>query len=1617
MKIGRFLASMSLLTGVLTISSASGALASHTDAGCNPALQQARVTIGGKIDAAGAPYQTRVHLTIGAVDEQGNIGDWIDLSTLDPVSLFEPFVNPDDPTNVDSAIDGLLCFNVFDELTSTVPVVDVNLDPVLDENGFPVVTENYSLEITQAAFNVLTNVYDYTDNQTLDGSFDPANFRLRVVAVADLSAWEYDPAAPIAPDWGSTRSDPIDPLCVYDEIESAYLCLAGVNPTVQVDENGDPIIFNPDTGDSLVYFAKVADVSMQEPTVWGQDATAESRVVHLWYPDIDSQVFWSTFDLVPMSTDTGLFAGSVDLGSFDGGDPVKVTGSVDFPGRATMGRVQSIVHDENSGLNTLPNVTNGNLVGEIVSPLFGALPDGVTPLVTITDVSTFEPLQDFHQTYTGSFFGNLAEGSVYRIQASGGGFSSTGGWVTLADDGAGGSILVESDADGNTDPEVDPSEFLSVNGDLVTIALAEPDFTFQVVDPSGSPVADDPDTGVPEDPTVQLAYWCQDIGDNYDLAPGCFSGNGQGFRVATGAQIMTEGGVFGLSPSVSGRFVLVISPSVFAEGSPPLATTGFIFDYDVDTRQLTPCLDWDGYAADPGPQCSGEQLTANDPADPYNLALEVPDFTVGVTDVEGDAAVAQVLIQKWNTETGSFAPNYVATGVSNVNGEIGFTFNSARGIGAYRLEASPINSELVEAPKRLIFCIAPSDPENQESPLVLDADCETEGIQESSEVSADRIDVQFVPPNVTGTVYVGDDDPASYSGIEIATWLTDCPGGEGYCASDFVGSNEDGEFAFLLDPNDSGRPYRLTFYPPFGTSEVAATTKYVFVDDLYETCFVAANFVDDAGDYCEGLEAESAFGAEIFLSEPNLSGRVLPEAAGSYTSVSVTVWNGNGFEYTGDSFIADDEGRFAFALDTGRTYKITADSRAIGYSQSSAIITVFDDGWCSTSLNQRGAPVVDDACDRSDDELEITLAGSNFGGVVTSGDGVVADAWVEVVYTNEYGWQSFVNAAPTLFNGRFELRIELPAEGAAWKEVTVRVNPPWFDSSLAREERSYWVGDVDGDGLADNICREEPMDGECDDLVEVDDLEEFELGTGNVTGQVIDSNGGGVGFVGVDVQRIVEEDWGTWYEWTDIWRSTDEDGNFTLDIPEPGSYRINARAWGYSDLGDGKVDVCILEGGVLDANCDGEGDEDGTTVDIELGSPNVTGRLENGADPVADAWVVLEQKFTYDFGDGPTDYWFYGGSWTASDDSGNFALFADPVDATYRLRIEPSWSSGIALVGFTTSEFYSADFSGDPPSIDLGSIGFPAPDLELTVVDQTGEPVPYVSVHLEYWNGSYWEWTDAYGFTRDDGTVALSSVDLEVVADNPVPGWRVVVDRPWWDSESVLAPFSKNLDDLSRNPDGDVIVDFVEFPAPNLTGTVRVSGEPMSWAWVSVFDDQGQYVDGAPSNRAGSYALNLEPGDYRLVVYPNWEIGLAPVEVVVSVDGNGVTSWSYAATPSQQECTGADGCTVDVDLAVDLPTFALEITGWEGVGTGPDLLWITLTPSNGGPSLELTSNNHGLFDVSLADFGNDYDITVVNFDIGDVAVTCRKFPATPIGQGDQINLDIAQGESCVSNQE
>lgn len=810
-----------------------------------------------------------------------------------------------------------------------------------------------------------------------------------------------------------------------------------------------------------------------------------------------------------------------------------------------------------------------------------------------------------------------------------------------------------------------------------------------------------------------------------------------------------------------------------------------------------------------------------------------------------------------------------------------------------------------------------------------------------------------------------------------------------------------GKYAFAIPSNGSTtlKRYEVRIEPPYmmpgsiSAGTLATTVKYFGTVTRSGVDYICA-IADEYATTCSGEEKEYGASQDLVMNSANVFGQVLFGDAGVPAWIEVQKKNSSGdFRYTENSVSAQSNGQFGLRLEQG-IYKLTArpQSASNGEAPGTTYVLVRSDlTYCA------GSTPPNTVCTTSP-RADIHLESSNLRGTVKTESGdPVPNVWIEPRKWNadRNNWEWF-NGANIDGSGRFALRIVDDGPGATKYEVRVRV-PEWYPTTVASKKFTIWVDDFIPGGSTNDLCEARSLtDCQGSSVWTEGSNHDFVLGSGNVSGDVKDSEGNPV--PNQYLQIHVSTGTGSW-NWNNSSTSTNALGQFALEL-DPGTYRFKIEP--PSDLRSTHSSIQQ----VITVSDDGTWCRDnGSTcvpsqnLSLQYELSNV--RIQLDMTSARWAWTNVSRWKTEldDCPDEPStsssDGWRFWQCWewmnvqTSPNANGEFSMQL-PV-GTYQLNTEIEKTDGVRSRVKVLLKVNSLTFTDQPvsgisgiQSLSVGQvvhegvlqIAPPPPTVkgvlrEPPTNDQPGNAVRWSWIEVQQRvtnaNGdSFWEWRDLGTGTGPNGNFGLN---LEV----PDSGNTNVYRLRFRSDRGNLATFtadvlvnSEGQHSIDGNSDGlpddgstwlsPLTVWEVSFPIPNVTGSLTnaTGGTPVSGSWINAQrwvsygnTDNGGYWNWidiwSSTDHNGRYSMVLREGDYRLEIRPPWDSSdLAVFYAFVSVDSNGVAT--RCVSREAMPCSGGQQ---GIDLSFPAPTLVGQLVRENGTNTPVSDSWIAVQKKEG----------------------------------------------------------------------
>lgn len=366
-----------------------------------------------------------------------------------------------------------------------------------------------------------------------------------------------------------------------------------------------------------------------------------------------------------------------------------------------------------------------------------------------------------------------------------------------------------------------------------------------------------------------------------------------------------------------------------------------------------------------------------------------------------------------------------------------------------------------------------------------------------------------------------------------------------------------------------------------------------------------------------------------------------------------------------------------------------------------------------------------------------------------------------------------------------------------------------------------------------------------------------------------------------DIQ--VEKKDGDFWQWQPTYARTDSTGYFAISLTKGSTYRLRVTPSGTSGASlASKVTDSFLLG------------DSGYSETITLSAPNVSGTVTGGGVSVSYAWIQVDKW------DAQMQNYMWSPEVPGTNTNFNGAFALTLPDGRWRLTVNPQPESGYSK--------FSKEVWVNGATVTQGALGadtyvsaiaLSQGNVSGTVYTTGSNTAKSGYVNVERYNATlgFWEWVDLWANVGNTGTFKMNiqkpgGYKLTV---NPPPGDNTysrtvkyvnVVDSG---GIKVCAAADEAAAKLGTcaSP-AETLALSVTLTGANVTGKVIASGTAVRDAWISVqqYDSKLGYwnwLGGTNTNSSGSYALNLNPGTYRLEVNPPWNNSSGLVRQYVSV--------------------------------------------------------------------------------------------------------------------------------------
>jgi hypothetical protein len=688
----------------------------------------------------------------------------------------------------------------------------------------------------------------------------------------------------------------------------------------------------------------------------------------------------------------------------------------------------------------------------------------------------------------------------------------------------------------------------------------------------------------------------------------------------------------------------------------------------------------------------------------WTLRYAEPNFTGTV--LAGDSPVPSNInvLKRGTTSSWEYTRDYIDAN----NGEFAARFVTP---GFYKLDIEPrtwIETPIEGFVKTSIYVGVDADKKicilesafDFDSP-VGDFDCpsgSTRELTESFSLDEANLSIKVLAPVSAD----GDPRPAVQSSVSVVDMTDELGLGEGYWSHTQTNSRGHA-FLRLPETDELTRYFEVRIEPPWDESGLVLASKtrefctkgdgssdvYLVVDE--ECSSTPVPLVD-------GFYA-------VTLAEGNLTGRVydpdgvgLPENSGVNTRARIwdntcsscgegsTTW---GWQWTNVSINNRSNGSFGGDLGPG-VYLINASTWRSDYAPGSAVIRVGEISgsdehpWCLVAADAEilDIPEYNNAeskledvlasdisgvsdCDPESDsssKLDVLLREPNIiGNIKDPGNSPIQNSWGQILkIIGDNDWEREYLSGFNIQSGKFVGRIKLPTEADETAEYIIQFEQPHNQ-----------------EGSRFSIALECTISGCESDGVDSAELE-LKYPAPNFEGRICSPDStvedtylcDPVKYSHVNVQTWNAD--GDYWQWGNIWANTNNRGAFSLNLEDPGKYRITAYpSWNSPKGVQTHVEFEMVQGeepvslvAVFDPDIDG--DPSTPDLEVQLLGPNVVGQLKfmNGSETKAMSYGGISASLRCDYNvDCPInseDRW----AWTSADKSGSYRLLL-PMDGIW----------------------------------------------------------------------------------------------------------------------------------------------------------------------------------------------------------------------------------------------------------------------------------------------------------------------------------------------------------------
>jgi hypothetical protein len=1116
--------------------------------------------------------------------------------------------------------------------------------------------------------------------------------------------------------------------------------------------------------------------------------------------------------------------------------------------------------------------------------------------------------------YGGRFALTLSDGT-WSVEVVAPSYGAIGTNATYSVSIAGGSVTAISRTTAPTGPVCSDATACLDN---VKLQLTPPNFLFSLKDTDGKVV---------EGADLSL--------DEYSPLLSGYPWTNKGYQQSGTAAYGQIAGVGGFTLSNGKVYKISIGPPY--RGSTDLVRTEYFLKVSDDGSAIRRCAIWNG---DPTkiPCEFGwignltdevNRLVSSDGK--YPLAMSVANFRGFVcAPGEGSACTvvpyADVDVSRWQESFCQGCTGYYQGGIgmyawSGQSGTIALSFTTE---GRYRMQVRPprnrpeVTDSTLYASNNVEFYADQIGSEWKFFTLDANGAATSTELPTATVESLTRVALRLKTPSFVGVVRAPSGAANTYSWVDIRkeTPTVNCSN----CSEWLGGANTDSNGVFALSL-EVGK-HVMTANPSVSLlSEGLTRTEFKFSALDCDSNGAVEIYTYSSGDCANKTLIPAVEGKIVItLQGANFSGvlkrpdndQVVPSAG-----IDVEKWvvcaenipcpsNGSGYwTWAGINSFTNQSGRFAFRLNEIGSYRVTFRSPNSLQSQfSSSRIEVQVAGESLAVSATADASVF--SYNAASNEYSVKLKLPNVSGTVTlpfdgadvdTANDPAANTWINVekwgtdyCFDGCYQWTPDVSGANTNSNGDYGMT--LPA--GRWR---LTFNPPWAVSGAAKGTREIVV-------TSSAVClfANSGTDGTtCSGAtIAAGDLD-VELPSPNFSGTVKNPDSSVSQWSPIQFQK-----WDStfnWWQGTNIWANTDNNGKFGVNLIDNGSYRVTFEpSWQAVGLSGSTIYIRVCSDGAVVELIDTEvAAKSGITCTSSdtLGNPatvytlvgaNMQGVVKdgsNGSATLGDAWIAV-----LNCGNGGTNDWCMWERGVNSKgfgvDKGKFALnlthTSGGLATKYRIEVNPPWNTTAGLVR-GQYDVWVKDFDGSSPGDEWclaadftagnstcsnarksssaeWQVTLSAGNLAGKLLSPDGATgIAYGWMQVEKWtqqpwntSSYYWQWTNYWVNTNQTGSFGLNipGSDSGLFRLTANPGWdnpngfarrrmfiRVASDGLW--CEQIVNPSLVNdATPYGSDGDGAECTEGDDNVADSVTGlTVKLSNSNLSGTLYTSSTDLG----------------------------------------------------------------------------------------------------------------------------------------------------------------------------------